>query len=103
MNRSPGNNHWLMVKLIGTQSNRDGLGAQLKLTPSGGSPIYNHATTSTGFGGSSDPRVHFGLGASDRVELLEIRWPSGAVQTLTGLKADQILTVREPDKSPERR
>jgi hypothetical protein len=103
INRSPGNNHWLMVKLVGTQSNRDGLGARLKLTPSGALPIYNHATTSTGFGASSDSRVHFGLGASDRVERLEIRWPSGIVQTLTGLKADQILTVREPDKSPDRR
>jgi hypothetical protein len=103
VNRSPGNNHWLLVKLIGTQSNRDGLGARLKLIPGGGTPLYNHATTSTGFGASSDPRVHFGLGRSDSVELLEIRWPSGIVQTLTGVKPDQILTVREPDNKPVRR
>ena len=98
INRSPGNHHWLMVKLVGTRSNRDGLGARLKVTPNGASSIFNHATTSTGFGASSDPRVHFGLGASDGVESLEIRWPSGTVQTLTGIKADQILTVREPDR-----
>jgi enediyne biosynthesis protein E4 len=103
MNRSPGNNHWLLVKLIGSQSNRDGLGAQLKLTPNGGSPLYSHATTSTGFGASSDPRVHFGLGTSDTVESLEIRWPSGIVQNLAGVKSDRILTVREPEKKPVRR
>jgi hypothetical protein len=47
---------------------------------------------------TSDARVHFGLGRSDTVELLEIRWPSRVVQTLTGVKPDQILTVREPVK-----
>jgi enediyne biosynthesis protein E4 len=96
MNRSPGANHWLMVKLVGTRSNRDGLGARLKVTPAGGQPIYNHATTSTGFGASSDPRVHFGLGKSARVDEIEIWWPSGIRQTLRGVSADQILVVHEP-------
>ena len=95
MNRSPGKNHWLWVKLIGTRSNRDGLGAKLKITPAGAAPLYNHATTSTGLGASSDPRVHFGLGSATRVEKLEIWWPSGIHQMLANVKADQILTVRE--------
>jgi hypothetical protein len=96
MNRSKSSNHWLLVRLVGTRSNRDGLGARLKATPAGGASIYNHATTSTGLSASSDPRVHFGLGAAERVEKLEIWWPSGAHQTLTDVKADQILVVREP-------
>jgi enediyne biosynthesis protein E4 len=95
MNRSPGKNHWLLVKLVGTRSNRDGLGAKLKVTPAGGSPLYNHATTSTGLGASSDPRVHFGLGSAGRIEKLEVWWPSGIHQTLQNMKPDQILTVRE--------
>ena len=97
-NRSPAPNHWLLVKLIGTRSNRDGLGARLKVTPEGGTPIFNHATTSTGLSASSDPRVHLGLGAAKRIEKLEIVWPSGVRQVLTGIQADQILTVHEAAK-----
>ena len=95
MNRSQNVNHWLTVNLVGTKSNRDGLGAQIKLSPFGGSPQYNHATTSVGYGGSSDRRVHFGLGSAAKVEKLEIAWPSGIHQTLADISADRILTVRE--------
>jgi len=98
LNRSAEKNHWLLVKLAGTRSNRDGLGARIKVTLAGGSALYNHATTSTGLGASSDPRVHFGLGAAQRVEKLEIWWPSGIRQTLENVPADQILTVHEQAK-----
>jgi len=98
LNRSAEKNHWLLVKLVGTRSNRDGLGARLKATLAGGSALYNHATTSTGLSASSDPRVHFGLGAAQRVEKLEITWPSGIRQTLDNVPANQILTVQEPAK-----
>ncbi len=98
LNRSAEKNHWLLVKLAGTRSNRDGLGARLKATLPGGSALYNHATTSTGLGASSDPRVHFGLGAAQRVEKLEIWWPSGTRQILENVPANQILTVHEPEK-----
>jgi hypothetical protein len=98
LNRSPEKNHWLLVKLVGSRSNRDGLGARLKATLAGGSALYNHATTSTGLSASSDPRVHFGLGAAQRVEKLEIWWPSGIRQVLENVAADQILTVHEPEK-----
>jgi hypothetical protein len=94
-NRSPGGGHWLLVKLIGSRSNRDGLGARLKVTTSTGGAMYNHATTSTGLGASSDPRVHFGLGSATVIDKLEIWWPSGIQQTLQNIKADQILTLRE--------
>ena len=95
INRSQNANHWLTVALVGTKSNRDGLGARIRVSPSTGPVQYNHATTSVGYGGSSDRRVHFGLGPAARVDKLEVTWPSGIRQTLMGVNADQILTVRE--------
>ena len=95
LNRSPGSNHWILIRLIGVKSNRDGLGAKVMVVPAGGRPLYNHATTSVGLGGSSDRRVHFGLGESTRIDRIEISWPGGHRQTLANVAVDQILTVRE--------
>ena len=94
-NESKDRNHWLTVILIGTRSNRDGLGAKIKLTASSGTAQFNHATTSVGYASSSDRRIHFGLGGEKLVRSLEIRWPSGAIQVLKDVKADQVLTIRE--------
>ncbi len=94
MNRTDNGNHWLLLKLVGTQSNRDGLGARIKLTTANGSQ-YNHATTTVGYNSSSDKRVHFGLGSATKADRIEFHWPSGIVQVLTDVKADQILTVKE--------
>jgi len=94
-NVSPSRNHWLLVKTIGTKSNRDGIGAKLKLVTAGGVQ-YNYVTTAVGLGSSSDVRVHFGLGTHTVVEELQISWPSGIKQELKHVIADQILTVREP-------
>jgi hypothetical protein len=99
MNRSPGLNHWLILNLQGTRSNRDGLGARVKITPNVGGPQWNHATTSTGFSTSSDKRVHFGLGAATETKV-EITWPSGIQQVLPKVKADQVLQVREEGAVP---
>jgi hypothetical protein len=96
MNSADNGNHWLLVNTIGRHSNRDGIGAALKLTTASGRTLYNHVTTSDGFMSSSDKRVHFGLGAEKAIQSLEIRWPSGIVQTLKKVKADQILNVTEP-------
>ena len=96
LNHSPAKNHWLLIRLVGTRSNRDGLGARVTATLPGGQVLYNHATTSTGLSASSDPRVHFGLGGAQQVARLEIRWPSGIRQVQENVRADQILTVREP-------
>ena len=97
INRSATQNHWLIVELTGTKSNRDGLGARLQAT-AGGVTQYNQATTSVGYSTSSDRRVHFGLGTAAVVEKLEILWPSGIRQTLEHVKADQVLKVREAAK-----
>lgn len=98
MNSADNGNHWLLVNTIGRRSNRDGIGAALKLTTASGRTLYNHVTTSGGFMSSSDKRVHFGLGTEKAIDSLEIRWPSGIVQTLKKVKADQILTVTEPER-----
>jgi enediyne biosynthesis protein E4 len=88
-------NHWLTVKLVGTRSNRDGFGASLEAV-AGGMHQYVQAVSESGYLSQSDPRPHFGLGQNTEVEKLIIRWPSGTVQTLEHVKADQILTLKEP-------
>lgn len=94
MNRSPVSGHWLEVQLRGTKSNRDGIGARVKVVSKSGTQ-FNHMTTSVGYASSSDGPVHFGLGADARADLVEIRWPSGKVQTIHNVAADQILKVTE--------
>jgi hypothetical protein len=94
MNRSPNKNHWIILKLVGIKSNRDGLGTKVKLTTSLGTQ-YNQATTAIGYNSSSDKRVHFGLGSATVVDSIELTWPSGIKQVLKNVKADQILTVAE--------
>ena len=95
--RNQGNaNHWLMVNTVGSSSNRDGAGTRLRIV--GESGLEQHAMVSTAgsYLSASDKRVHFGLGADRTVRLLELTWPSGAVQSLEAVAADQILTVHEP-------
>ncbi len=95
LNRSPGNNHWLEFRLQGTKSNRDGVGARIKVVTRSGAQ-YNHVFTSAGYASSSAGPVHFGLGADPSAELVEIRWPSGIVQELRNVTGDRIVAVKEP-------
>lgn len=88
-------NHWLTVKLTGTKSNRDGFGARIEAT-SGELKQMVENDPQSGYLSQNDPRPHFGLGAHTEVDTLTIRWPSGTVQTLEHVKADQILVVTEP-------
>jgi hypothetical protein len=94
INRSTGPNHWIALKLVGVKSNRDGLGAKVKITTSLGTQ-YNLATTAVGYNASSDKRVHFGLGSAAVVDSIELTWPSGIKQVLKNIKGDQILTATE--------
>ena len=94
MNRSPSSGHWLDIALEGTKSNRDGIGARIKVVSKSGTQ-YNHMTTSVGYASSSHGPVHFGLGADDTAQAIEIRWPSGIVQTLNDVHADRVLNVKE--------
>jgi hypothetical protein len=95
-NRRPSANHWLIVDTVGTRSNRDGIGATIRLTTDSGKEQHAMVTTGASYLSSNDKRVHFGLGTSKVVKLLEITWPSGKTQRLKDLAADRILTVREP-------
>jgi Flp pilus assembly protein TadD len=97
-NESPGENHWLAIRLIGVKSNRDGIGAKIKLVTIDGGAQFNHVTTSVGYASSSDVRAHFGLGKEKTVKLIEIRWPSGATQRLKEVAVDRILTITEEPK-----
>ena len=97
-NVSDNANHWILLRLVGTKSNRMGIGAQIRLVAQNGSVQWNEATTAVGYASSSDPRVHFGLGQNKRISSIEIRWPSGITQTLRDVIADQVLTVTEPQK-----
>jgi hypothetical protein len=89
-------NHWILLKLVGTKSNRMGIGAQIRITTDDGRKLYNEATTSTGYAASSDPRVHFGLGDAHVIREIEIRWPSGTRQLLHDVTADRVMVVTEP-------
>jgi len=97
INQSPGNNHWLELKLQGTKSNRDGIGARIKVVTKSGAQ-YNHMTTSCGYASSSAGPVHFGLGSNPSADLVEIHWPSGTVQTLHDVAGDRIVPMKEPAK-----
>ena len=92
MNRTKNNNHWLTIALVGKRDNRNGLGAKITIHTAKGVQ-YNHATTAVGYNSSSDKRVHFGLGDASLVDRVDIHWPSGHTQSVSAVKADQILTI----------
>jgi len=97
LNESAAANHWLELKLTGTISNRDAIGAVVKVTSPRGVQ-YNHVTTAVGYASSSAGPVHFGLGRDARIERIEIRWPSGTLQTIDDVRCDRVLTIQEPGK-----
>ena len=95
LNQTPTTNHWITLHLTGHKSNRDGIGALVKLSTAQGSQWVT-ATTSSSYLSASDPRVHFGMGDSAVASSIEIHWPSGIIQTLTNVKGDQQIQVDEP-------
>ncbi len=90
-NVSPEPNHWIELKLTGTRSNRDGIGARVQIGNQ-----YNDMTSAVSYASSSLVPVHFGLGMTASLDRIEIIWPDGKHQTLRNVKADQVLAVREP-------
>lgn len=87
-------NHSLELLLIGTKSNRDAVGAQVRLT-SGGRTLVEQRKGGMSYQSAQDPRLHFGLGSNTKADTIEIRWPSGAITKLTDVTADRILAVQE--------
>ncbi len=97
-NQGGNGNHWLTLKLKGTTSNRDGIGATIRLVTEDGRGQFAYVSTGGSYVSASDPRAHFGLGPSRKAALIEISWPSGIVQKLESVSADQILVVEEPPR-----
>jgi hypothetical protein len=94
-NNKGNQNNWLTINLIGTTSNRDGIGSRIKIT-SGGKTQTAQKKSTTGYLSQNDPRIHFGIAKSEIVDKIEIIWPSGKLQVLENIKVNQILTVKEP-------
>lgn len=94
-NEGGNGNHWILLNLVGRKSNRDGIGAAIRITAPDGRSQFATVSTAGSYLSSGDKRVHFGLGRENRIQSVEIRWPSGIVQKLTDIKADQLLTITE--------
>jgi hypothetical protein len=94
-NETATQNHWLTLKLVGHKSNRDAIGAEVKLVTSKGAQ-YATVSTASSYLSASDKRVHFGLGSDAVAQQIEVHWPSGIVQKLELVRGDQILQVDEP-------
>ncbi len=94
--RNDGGNrkHWLEVHLVGTRSNRDGIGAKVRLVANGVVQT-DEAKGGTSYQAAHDPRLHFGLGNATRIARIDIAWPSGAVTKLADVPADQCITIKE--------
>ena len=97
-NKTVTHNHWITLHLTGHKSNRDGIGAVVKLTAAG--PQWVMVTTAGGYLSSSDPRVHFGLGPQAGKVRIVVHWPSGIIQTLDDVPPDCQIVVNEPITTP---
>ena len=100
-NQGGASNHWLIVDVIGTLSNRDGIGTRIRLVSESGQEQFAFVSRGGSYLSAGDKRAHFGLGSDEIVEKVELRWASGIVQTLENVRTDQVLTIKEPSV-PER-
>jgi len=94
-------NHWLTLKLVGTQSNRSAIGARVRST-AGGVVQTQEVRGGGSYNSQNDLRVHFGLAEATKVERLEVRWPSGLEEEWRDLAVDRILPLREGTGTPTR-
>jgi hypothetical protein len=94
MNRYPMPGHWLMVKLRGTKSNRQGIGARVKVT-AGKETWTEECTASASYMSASDPRLHFGLGGQTRIDALTVNWPSGRTTVKRDVPIDREIVLEE--------
>jgi hypothetical protein len=97
LNSGGNGNHWLLMNLRGTRSNRDAIGAHIRMVGASGREQFGYASTAASYASSSDKRVHFGLGDDASARLVEITWPSGTVQRFENIKANQIWSVKESE------
>jgi hypothetical protein len=93
-NEMPRSGHWLLVHCVGTKSNRSAVGARLTLR-AGDLREMREIKAGVSYLSSNDLRVHFGLGPHDKADSLEIKWPSGLVEIVKSIRADQVITIEE--------
>jgi hypothetical protein len=94
LNDTPTKNHWALLKLVGTKSNRSAVGAFAQVT-AGGRTLVNEVRAGRGYQSAEDLRLHFGLGTNAVMDRLEVRWPSGVTNVWTGVAADRVLRITE--------
>jgi enediyne biosynthesis protein E4 len=87
-------NHWIAFHLVGTKSNRDGIGARITVSTAGRLWV-DEVRSGSSYSSNNDMRVHFGLGTTDKIDYVQIRWPSGSVEKFADLKADSIHELKE--------
>jgi len=91
---APARNHWIGIRLVGTKSNRDGIGARLEIE-AGGVRQIDEARSGGSYLSQSDLRLHFGLGGAERLDRVTVHWPSGLTDRLTGIPADRHIVIHE--------
>jgi len=94
-NEGGNRNNWITIRLVGTKSNRDGVGAKVTVRAADLTQV-DEKMSSSSYLSQNDPRLHFGLGKRSKVDEITIKWPSGRIQKLKDVKANQFLTVTEP-------
>jgi hypothetical protein len=92
-------NHWIAIRTVGTKSNRDGIGARIRVkTPA--RILVDEVRSGSSYISNSDMRVHFGLGKADKIDWVEVRWPSGLIERFSDLAVDQVHTLKEGSGTP---
>jgi hypothetical protein len=99
VNQARSGNHWVAIETRGTKSNRDGLGARIRVK-AGGRILVDEVRSGSSYISNSDRRVHFGLAATNKIDWIEIRWPSGLTEAFDEPKADAILKLTEGTGKP---
>src|SRR5208282_3731345 len=94
VNQIRNKNHWIAIHTVGTKSNRDGIGARVRVKTAA-RILVDEVRSGSSYISNSDMRVHFGLGKSEKIEWVEIRWPSGLSERFTNLPVDQVHTLKE--------
>jgi len=94
LNDGGNRNNSVLVKTIGVKSNRDGIGARVKVV-SGGLTQVDEVRSGGSYLSQNDLRLHFGLEKRTTVDLIEVRWPSGVIDTVTGVRANKVVTIKE--------
>jgi enediyne biosynthesis protein E4 len=99
VNRAKSANHWIAFKTIGTKSNRDGIGARIRLK-TGQRVLVDEVRSGSSYDSNNDMRVHFGLGAAKKLESVEVRWPSGLMERFRDVRLDAINRLKEGSGEP---